>query len=92
MLLEEERKRGNKNTEERYALSFFAGKRIGTGTETDTVKSSCRTCEKIYESMCWDEQLDLVSNWLKEKRQQGTKRKHDNDQPSIAYAHLIFSF
>ena len=92
MLLKEKRKRENKNTEERYALSFFAGEKIEAETENETIKSLCRTCEKIHGSVCWDEQSDLISDWLKEKRQQGTKRKHDDDQSSMAHAHLVFSF
>ena len=81
MLLEEERKRGNKEKESEFALAAAA-----------KTKPPCKTCGKLHGSVCWNERPDLAPEWLKEKRQQqqGTKRKHVDDETAIASA--AFSF
>lgn len=54
MLLEEERKRGNREPEERFALASFGKKTEAIG------KPPCKTCGKLRGPVCWDENPDLA--------------------------------
>ena len=47
ILLKEERKRGKRDSEGRYAFAFFGGKK--TGVEN---KPKCRICGKFHKSVC----------------------------------------
>lgn len=59
MLLKEEKKGEKpKLTEKKEIANMFANVRI---TNANGIRKSCKTCGKIYESMCYIEYSELTS-------------------------------